>query len=140
MLTQVLRFFLLAALLSLAGCESFRFPGVFKIDIAQGNIVTNEMLERLNPGMTKGQVRYVMGSPLLTDTLHPNRWDYYYSVRIGDKEPVTKHVSLFFDNDQFSHFEGDVVTEAEIKQYKAVQKEDVLLENQRRDAEAAAEP
>jgi len=121
--------------LGFTGCESFRFPGVFKIDVAQGNIVTKDMLQKLKPGMTKGQVRYVMGSPLISDTFHPNRWDYFYSLRQGDKDPVTKHVSLYFENEQFSHFEGDVVTPEEIEKYKAYQPKDQVLENRQRDAE-----
>ena len=125
-------------LFALAACGSFRFPGVFKIDVAQGNIVTKDMLQKLKPGMTKSQVRYVMGSPLVTDTFHPNRWDYYYSIRLGGRDPITKHVSLHFENDQFSHFDGDVVTPAEMAKYKAYQPKDRNLENQRHDAEKAA--
>lgn len=127
--------FLITAIITLNGCGSFRFPGVFKIDIAQGNIVTKEMLEKLKPGMTKSQVRYVMGSPLVTDPFHPNRWDYFYSIRLGDNDPIERHVSLYFDEDQFTHFSGDFVTEEEMDKYKAYQPEDRSLENDRHEAQ-----
>lgn len=127
--------FLITALITLNGCGSFRFPGVFKIDIAQGNIVTKEMLEKLKPGMTKSQVRYVMGSPLVTDPFYPNRWDYFYSIRLGDNDPIERHVSLYFEDDQFTHFSGDFVTEEEMDKYKAYQPQDRSLENDRQEAQ-----
>jgi len=97
-----------AALLGASGCSTLKFPGVFKIDIAQGNIVTKEMVDKLKPGMTRRQVRYVMGSPLLTDTFHQNRWDYHYSILIGDQRLVKRHITLLFENDQYIETIGDV--------------------------------
>jgi outer membrane protein assembly factor BamE len=72
------RFSLFAALvwlaLTLSGCGNFGFPGVYRIDVEQGNIVTPEMIEQLKPGMTRRQVRFVMGTPLIEDTFNDNRW------------------------------------------------------------------
>lgn len=70
----------LAGLLALAGCS---FPGVYKIDIQQGNVVTQDMIDQLRPGMTRRQVRFIMGNPLIQDTFNTNRWDYLYSLQPG---------------------------------------------------------
>ena len=70
----------LVGLAALAGCS---FPGVYKIDIQQGNVVTQDMIDQLKPGMTRRQVRFIMGNPLITDTFHANRWDYLYSIQPG---------------------------------------------------------
>lgn len=91
-----------------SGCGSFRFPGVFKIDIAQGNIVTQEMLDQLKPGMTRRQVLYVMGSPMLTDTFNDNRWDYYLSFREGANDPETQNIIVYFSENRFTHYVGEL--------------------------------
>ncbi|HCL77559.1 MAG TPA: outer membrane protein assembly factor BamE, partial [Pseudomonas sp.] len=70
----------LVGLFALAGCS---FPGVYKVDIQQGNVVTQDMIDQLRPGMTRSQVRFIMGSPLITDTFHASRWDYLYSIQPG---------------------------------------------------------
>ena len=92
-------------LIALAGCS---FPGVYKIDIQQGNVVTQDMIDQLRPGMTRRQVRFIMGNPLITDTFHANRWDYLYSIQPGGGERLQERVSLVFDgNDQLSGLSGD---------------------------------
>ena len=97
--------FTLVGLLALAGCS---FPGVYKIDIQQGNVVTQDMIDQLRPGMTRKQVRFIMGNPLLTDTFHANRWDYLYSLQPGGGERQQERVSLLFNgNDQLVSLSGD---------------------------------
>ncbi|NQD93536.1 outer membrane protein assembly factor BamE [Pseudomonas sp. CrR25] len=92
-------------LIALAGCS---FPGVYKIDIQQGNVVTQDMIDQLRPGMTRRQVRFIMGNPLLTDTFHSNRWDYLYSLQPGGGERLQERVSVIFDgNDQLAGLSGD---------------------------------
>ncbi len=92
-------------LLTLAGCS---FPGVYKIDVQQGNVVTQDMIDQLRPGMTRSQVRFIMGNPLLTDTFHANRWDYLYSIQPGGGKRLQERVSLAFnDNDQLAGLSGD---------------------------------
>lgn len=83
------------------------FPGVYKIDIPQGNVVTQEMIDQLRPGMTQSQVRYVMGTPLVTDTFSPNRWDYLYSFKPGNGERVQERVSLYFEDGKLTRLSGD---------------------------------
>ncbi|WP_166364534.1 outer membrane protein assembly factor BamE [Pseudomonas akapageensis] len=95
----------LVGLLALAGCS---FPGVYKIDIQQGNVVTQDMIDQLRPGMTRKQVRFIMGNPLITDTFHTNRWDYLYSLQPGGGERQQERISVFFNSsDQLSGLSGD---------------------------------
>ncbi|MBD1553779.1 outer membrane protein assembly factor BamE [Pseudomonas typographi] len=95
----------IVGLLALAGCS---FPGVYKIDIQQGNVVTQDMIDQLKPGMTRRQVRFIMGNPLIIDTFHPNRWDYLYSMMPGGAARQQERVSLYFtESDQLASLSGD---------------------------------
>ena len=85
---------LLTAIL-LSGCAEF--PGVYKIDVPQGNIVTQEMVDQLRPGMTINQVRYVLGTPLLTDPFNKYRWDYIYHNKQADGIIIEDRLTLEFD-------------------------------------------
>ncbi|CAD5106375.1 outer membrane protein assembly factor BamE [Zestomonas carbonaria] len=92
-------------LIALAGCS---FPGVYKIDIQQGNVVTQDMIDQLKPGMTRRQVRFIMGNPLVTDTFHANRWDYLYSIQPGGGQRQQERMSVIFnDSDQLVGLSGD---------------------------------
>lgn len=94
-------------LIALAGCS---FPGVYKIDIQQGNVVTQDMIDQLRPGMTRRQVRFIMGNPLLTDTFRANRWDYLYSMQAGGSQRQQERVSVIFNGeDQLVGLSGDFV-------------------------------
>lgn len=95
----------LVGLFALAGCS---FPGVYKVDIQQGNVVTQDMIDQLRPGMTRSQVRFIMGSPLITDTFHASRWDYLYSIQPGGGQRQQERVSLVFnESDQLAGLAGD---------------------------------
>jgi len=95
----------LVGLFALAGCS---FPGVYKVDIQQGNVVTQDMIDQLRPGMTRSQVRFIMGSPLITDTFNASRWDYLYSIQPGGWQRQQERVSLVFNgNDQLAGLAGD---------------------------------
>lgn len=104
--------------LALSGCSStnqssslgfLSFPGVYRIDVQQGNIITQDMVDQLRPGMTKRQVQFVMGTPLIQDTFTPDRWDYIYSLQPGGKKRKQKSISLYFEDDALTHFEGDFI-------------------------------
>lgn len=84
-------------------------PSVYKIDIQQGNVVTQDMLSRLKPGMTRSQVRFVLGTPLVTDIFHPNRWDYVYRYQKAGNLTEQSRVTAVFENDLLLRIEGDVV-------------------------------
>lgn len=75
---------------------------VYKMDIRQGNFVTTEMREKLKIGMTKIQVRYVLGTPLVNDAFHANRWDYVYRLERGRKLIEQQSLTLFFEGDKLT--------------------------------------
>ncbi|MBL4821563.1 MAG: outer membrane protein assembly factor BamE [Gammaproteobacteria bacterium] len=94
-------------MLSACGGRLFQFPGVYKIAIPQGNIITQDMVDQLRPGMTKRQVVFVMGTPLVADPFHQDRWDYVYNYQPGGGERVGEHVTVLFENDQLIQIIGD---------------------------------
>lgn len=98
---------LLMGVILLAGCSGLRFPGVYRIDIEQGNIVDAATIERLRPGLDPAQVRYVMGTPQLTDPFTPDRWVYYYQLNRGNGERVDARVVLFFGDGKLVRWEGE---------------------------------
>jgi len=95
--------------LTLVSCSTILnyLPGVYTIDIQQGNIIDQSMIDQLRPGMNKRQVLYIMGSPMLDDVFHKNRWDYLYSNQPGGEDRVQKQTTLFFENDQIVGIQGD---------------------------------
>ncbi len=99
----------LAVLISCNNIGSMDFPGVYKIGISQGNIITQEMVDQLRPGMTKRQVNFVMGTPLVRDPYHQDRWDYVYSYQPGGGERGQERLSVFFIDDQLVNFTGDFI-------------------------------
>lgn len=83
----------------------------YKMDIQQGNVVTSEMLLKLRPGMTKSQVQFIMGTPLLVDSFHSDRWDYFYRLRKQGKVINQRRVILDFEGESLARVRGDVVPE-----------------------------
>jgi len=82
-------------------------PGVYKLEVQQGNIVDQSMIDQLRPNMSKRQVLYIMGSPMMADVFHPGRWDYIYSDQPSGEDRVQKRISLYFENDQIVGIQGD---------------------------------
>lgn len=87
------------SLAALAGCSLSipNLPGVYKLDIQQGNVITQDMIDQLRPGMTHQQVQFILGNPLIVDTFHPRRWDYLYSFQPGGEERKQERITLMFD-------------------------------------------
>lgn len=84
-------------------------PGIYRLDVKQGNVVTQESLNQLRPGMSRKQVRYILGTPLVVDVFHQNRWDYfYYDYLEGDTESGKNRISVYFDDDKLSRIDGDM--------------------------------
>ncbi len=81
----------------------------YKLDVQQGNVVTSKMLLQLRPGMTKSQVRFIMGTPLIQDSFHGNRWDYVYQMREGGKLKEQRRVIMDFENELLKSVRGDVI-------------------------------
>lgn len=100
----------LLASLTLASCSTIlnNLPGVYTLEIQQGNIIDQAMVDQLRPGMTKRQVLYIMGSPMLNDVFHQERWDYIYYDKVNGEDKVQKKVSLYFDKDQIIGIQGDL--------------------------------
>ncbi len=104
---------LLVALLA-GGCSttgnyvpSFRSLGVYKLDINQGNYVTQDQVDRLNAGQTKQQVRAILGTPLVTSVFRDNRWDYVYEFQRQGVVVEHRKFAVFFDEDKLARWEGD---------------------------------
>ena len=100
-------------LTALSGCGLFSddrtssYSITYKIDIQQGIVVTKEMAEQLRPGMTRDQVRFVLGTPLLLDPFHANRWDYPFRLQPGRGKIEERRFTVWFENDRLARFEGD---------------------------------
>ncbi len=82
-------------------------PLMYKPTVQQGNVVTQEMVDKLQPGMNRRQVTYILGTPLLVDAFHQDRWDYIYTKEVGGGAGNKKQVSLFFEDDILIRIEGD---------------------------------
>ncbi|AOF80879.1 smpA / OmlA family protein [Methyloversatilis sp. RAC08] len=126
----VVRYVLAALLPVLAGCTNVPSTldvtnrlNPFRIDIRQGNLVTQEMAFQLKPGMSRDQVRFVLGSPMLADVFHPDRWDYLYYFKPGNKPEDTqqRRLIVYFEDDKLVSLGGDVVgaEEADLNQPEA---------------------
>lgn len=143
------RFALFVGLL-LSGCSMSSItsvaPDPYKIDIQQGNVITQDMVAKLQPGMTKSQVRFVLGSPPISDMFHANRWDYVYRLSKAGKLAEERKLTLFFDNDQLTRVAGDVAAQTTADQAQASEKpagravSEIVLEKADPDAPPAPPP
>ncbi|HRK56010.1 MAG TPA: outer membrane protein assembly factor BamE [Burkholderiaceae bacterium] len=103
----------LLALSSLTACESARqwtpaWIHPYRPDIPQGNVVTREMIEQLRPGMSREEVRFLLGTPLVKSMFRPQRWDYVYYLKRGKGTEVQlRRVTVFFKDDRLDHFVAD---------------------------------
>lgn len=80
---------------------------IYKANVQQGNMLEQDMINELRPGMTKRQVELVLGTPSVSSTFHGNRWDYVYTFRQGRGELEERHLTVFFENDRLVRMEGD---------------------------------
>jgi len=122
-LSRLARFALPFAVVVLAtGCQSLQWSDnllgritPYRLEIVQGNVITKEQAALVKPGMTKAQVRDVLGSPLLTDLFHVDRWDYVFTIRRRGAEPQARTIVALFDGDRLKSFEtgGDLPAERE---------------------------
>jgi outer membrane protein assembly factor BamE len=79
----------------------------YKVDVIQGNFVSREQVEQLQAGMTRDQVKAVLGTPLLTSLFHADRWDYVFTLKRQGVEPQSFKYTVFFKGDQLERFSGD---------------------------------
>ena len=86
----------------------------YKVEVVQGNFVSREQVEALKPGMSRQQVREVLGTPLITSVFHGDRWDYVFTLKRQGVEAQSRHLAVFFKADVLERFEGDTMpSEAE---------------------------
>ena len=105
---------ILIAVLLLSACGVPRIPGItpYKPEIQQGNYISQELISQVKPGMTREQVRFLLGTPLLTDIFHAERWDYVYWRVSEDGKRENRRVALFFEDNKLARMEGDIVSPA----------------------------
>src|ERR1700754_4535186 len=92
----------------LIAIAAFLSACVYKIDVQQGNYITQDMVSRLKKGMSKNEVKQALGTPLLSDAFHGNRWDYYFSHVVGGKPQDRTRLSIFFEDEKLVSVMGDV--------------------------------
>jgi outer membrane protein assembly factor BamE len=99
-----------AALLAAACSHVPHIPGVtpYRPEIQQGNFVSQEMVSQLKPGMSKEQVRFVLGTPLLTDIFHADRWDYVYWRESPSGQREQRRLAVHFEDGRLARVDGDV--------------------------------
>ncbi|MEQ8861629.1 MAG: outer membrane protein assembly factor BamE [Pseudomonadales bacterium] len=100
---------IVATALLLSGCSlpKIGLPRVHKVPVQQGNVITQDMIDKLKPGMTRTQVVYVMGEPVFRNAFDDNRWDYIYTLEIPGYYEEEKRMSLYFENGVLAYFTGD---------------------------------
>ena len=107
--------------LGVAGCSSTneRMRGAlhavtpYKVEVVQGNVVTKEQVDLLRAGMSRQQVRELLGTPLLADIFHANRWDYVFTIKRQRVEPQQRRLTVFFSGETLDRFEGDTMPSEE---------------------------
>lgn len=104
---------LLLAILCAACSSTLPSLKPYRMDIQQGNVLDEKMMMQLRPAMTKSQVRFILGTPLIQDSFHKDRWDYFYQMRRGGAVVDQRRVILEFENDQLKRIRGDVVAATE---------------------------
>jgi len=106
------RTLLLALVLQLSACG---WLAPYRMDIQQGNFVSQEMVLQLRRGMTRDQVRFLLGTPLVTDIFHADRWDYVYFLDRPGEPRRQRRLAVFFEADKLARVEGDIAAAARDK-------------------------
>jgi outer membrane protein assembly factor BamE len=104
-LRRITALFALAGMLTVgAGCVRN-----YRVEVQQGNVISAEQIEKINPGVSRDEVRFILGTPLIEDPFHAQRWDYFYSLDPGKGQSLTQHrLSIWFEADRVTrtHVEG----------------------------------
>jgi outer membrane protein assembly factor BamE len=103
---------LLSLALMMAGCSNVtdylpKLLRPYRPDIQQGNVITSDMVEQLRPGMTRDQVKFMLGTPLLADAFHSDRWDYLYYLNPRVGAPQRRNLVIYFKDSRLDHFTSD---------------------------------
>jgi outer membrane protein assembly factor BamE len=101
--------------------KDIKIPGVFRQDVQQGNVLDEKNISRLELGMTKRKVSYLVGTPAIRDTFNQDRWDYVYTFQPGDGDREQRHLSLFFSGENLTRIDGDLPPKKETEEAPVVQ-------------------
>ncbi len=101
--------------LLLGACALPEFMAPYRIDIQQGNFIAQDTVSQLKSGMSKEQVRYLLGTPLVTDIFHAERWDYVYWFQRRGQPLERRRLAVFFQDGKLARLDGDVVPTVENK-------------------------
>ena len=88
---------------------SLNLPGLYRVDIQQGNIIDQDMVDRLRPGMDRFQVEFILGTPAISDPFHADQWDYIFSMAEESENRQQRHIRVHFVDDKLAYIDGDVV-------------------------------
>lgn len=112
-----MKILLMIMALALAGCSNTPMLPLkpYRIDIQQGNFVTQDMVAKLKPGMTRSQVRFALGTPLIVDPFRNDRWDYFYMMHKAGELTEQRAVTVIFRGDELLRIEGDVTAAAPVQ-------------------------
>ncbi|MCW8882888.1 MAG: outer membrane protein assembly factor BamE [Sedimenticola sp.] len=136
---KLLIYWVCGASLLATGCSSIKeasnaipdalnkLPLIHRPDIQQGNVVSQETINKLKPGMSKSQVSYLLGTPMLVDVFHQDRWDYFYSMKKGSDQRQQERVALHFTDDRLTRIEGDYAPQPGSDELKPVASEEVII-------------
>lgn len=120
-----MRRLLVAVCCLIAGCSWLPSLGVYKIDVNQGNFVTQDAVEKLKTGQTKPQVRLILGTPLIADAFHADRWDYVYRFENQGRVLEERKFTVVFKDDKLDRWTGDDVPASPIRGYTGERKDGV---------------
>jgi outer membrane protein assembly factor BamE len=131
----------LIAAIFLASCGSARLPmpeiPAYRIEIQQGNFISQEMVSQLKIGMSKEQVRFILGTPLITDSFHADRWDYIFRRQKANSKELEEHkLAVFFQDEKLARVEGD----ATVTPRPGADPAAIKLPEPQREAQPAATP
>lgn len=100
----------LAVAISVAACSWVPNISPHRMEIQQGNFVSQEMVAQLKPGMSKDQVKFILGTPLIADVFHADRWDYVFTrIRANSRELEQRRIAVYFEGGKLKRVDGDVV-------------------------------
>lgn len=103
-------FFITIFIISMSSCSSF---SPYKVPVLQGNIFEEEDIEKLSEGLTKEQVKFIFGTALIQDPFRESRWDYFNSIKVGEKTIAENKLTIFFDENDL--VESWIVERSDIK-------------------------
>ncbi len=112
-----------ARLLSAAFILTISACSIHQLDIQQGNVITNDMTNKLKIGMDRNQVRFILGTPLINDPFHENRWDYVFSLDSDSSKKESTHITVFFQDNKVVKFNGTVALKSRDASKKVASKE-----------------